>query len=243
MAEAIALDPNLKAAIDHAVANEHLIRVRTYAVISATESGLNYIVEKILGKYGRMDMVGPVYTAVKELSLNGAKANFKRILFEDEKIDPDNDEEYERGMELFRNYLNEDWVIEYGKKSRARKLYVDIFFDFNRERLIVEVMNNRPISRKEDRRIREKFRNAMRYDDIAQFYLEGGDSSEGAGMGIVLVTMLLKAQDIDPHLFTIRSDYREKTLARVEFPLSPDYTPMRKRYLTEFSPDQVMTVQ
>lgn len=71
----------------------------------------------------------------------------------------------------------------------------------------------------------------MRYDDIAQFYMEGGDSSEGAGMGIVLVTMMLKAQEIDPHLFTIRSDYREKTLARVEFPLSPDYQPNRQRLI------------
>ncbi|HNE20471.1 MAG TPA: hypothetical protein PKM44_08795, partial [Turneriella sp.] len=182
------------------------------------------------------------YTSVKELSLNGAKANFKRILFEDEKLDSDNDEQYEHGMELFKKYLNENWVLEYGKKSRERKLYVDIFFDFNRDRLILEVMNNRPISPKEDKRIREKFHTAMRYDDIAQFYMEGGDSSEGAGMGIVLVTMMLKAQDIDPHLFTIRSDYREKTLARVEFPLSSDYQPNRQRFITESNAELVLSV-
>lgn len=242
MRESAPIDPRLKSAIDHAIANEHLIRIRAYAVISATEAGLSYIVEQILTKYNRPDMVGPVYTSVKELSLNGAKANFKRILFEDENLDSDNDEQYEYGMELFKKYLNENWVLEYGKKSRERKLYVDIFFDFNRDRLILEVMNNRPISPKEDKRIREKFHTAMRYDDIAQFYMEGGDSSEGAGMGIVLVTMMLKAQDIDPHLFTIRSDYREKTLARVEFPLSPDYQPQRQRFITESNAEPVLSV-
>jgi hypothetical protein len=242
MRESAPIDPRLKAAIDKAIANEHLVRVRAYAVISATEAGLSYIVEQILAKYGRTDMIGPVYTSAKELALNGAKANFKRILFEDEKLDPDNDEEYERGMELFKKYLNENWVLEYGKKSRERNLYVDIFFDFNRDRLILEVLNNRPISPKEDKRIREKFHTAMRYDDIAQFYMEGGDSSEGAGMGIVLVTMLLKAQDIDPHLFTIRSDYREKTLARVEFPLSSDYQPSRQRFITESNAELVLSV-
>jgi hypothetical protein len=242
MRESAPIDPRLKSAIDHAIANEHLIRIRAYAVISATEAGLSYIVEQILTKYNRPDMVGPVYTSVKELSLNGAKANFKRILFEDQNLDTDNDEQYEYGMELFKKYLNENWVLEYGKKSRERKLYVDIFFDFNRDRLILEVMNNRPISPKEDKRIREKFHTAMRYDDIAQFYMEGGDSSEGAGMGIVLVTMMLKAQDIDPHLFTIRSDYREKTLARVEFPLSPDYQPQRQRFITESNAEPVLSV-
>lgn len=242
MRESAPIDPRLKSAIDHAIANEHLIRIRAYAVISATEAGLSYIVEQILTKYNRPDMVGPVYTSVKELSLNGAKANFKRILFEDQNLDTENDEQYEYGMELFKKYLNENWVLEYGKKSRERKLYVDIFFDFNRDRLILEVMNNRPISPKEDKRIREKFHTAMRYDDIAQFYMEGGDSSEGAGMGIVLVTMMLKAQDIDPHLFTIRSDYREKTLARVEFPLSPDYQPQRQRFITESNAEPVLSV-
>ena len=242
MREAPPVDPKLKAAIDAAIAKEHLVRIRAYAVISATESGLSYIVESVLRKYGREDMIGPVYTSVKELSLNGAKANFKRILFEDENLNTEDDVEYDKGMELFKHNLNENWVLEYGKKSKERKLYVDIFFDFNAERLIVEVLNNRPISQKEDKRIREKFHTAMRYDDIAQFYMEGGDSSEGAGMGIVLVTMMLKAQQIDPHLFTIRSDYREKTLARVEFPLSADYQPQRQRFITDSNAELVLSV-
>ncbi len=242
MREGIKIPEKLKTAVDHAIEHENLIRIRAYAVISATETGLSYIVEQILGKYHREDMLGPVYTSVKELSLNGAKANFKRILFDDEKIDGDNDSEYEKGMLLFKERLNENWVLEYGKKARERSLFVDIFFDFNPQRLILEVVNNRPISRKEDVRIREKFLTAMRYDDIAQFYMEGGDSSEGAGMGIVLVTMMLKAQDIDPHLFTIRSDYREKTLARVEFPLAHDYRPQRERFITDSTPELVLSV-
>jgi hypothetical protein len=129
MREAPPIDPKLKAAIDSAIEQEHLVRIRAYAVISATEAGLSYIVESILKRYNREDMLGPVYTSVKELSLNGAKANFKRILFEDEKINTEDDSEYERGMELFKNQLNEHMVLEYGKKSKERKLYVDIFFD------------------------------------------------------------------------------------------------------------------
>lgn len=94
----------------------------------------------------------------------------------------------------------------------------------------MEAINNRPLSTKEDERIRQKFKKSMGYDNIAEFYMEGGDSSEGAGMGIVLVTMMLKAQGMDPHLFTIRSNYKDSTIAKVEFPFSEMYVPSRMRY-------------
>lgn len=242
MRETLQMSDSFKVAVDKAIQSGHVIRIRAYAVITATEAGLNYIVESILKKFNREDMLGPVYTSVKELSLNGAKANFKCILFEDENIQSDDDTEYERGIKLFKERLSESWVLESGKKARERKMHVDIYFDFDTDRLLVEVVNNRPISQKEDKRIREKFLAARQYDDIAQFYLEGGDSSEGAGMGIVLVTMMLKAQGIDPHLFTIRSDYREKTLARVEFPISPDYRPQREKFIVGASAEPVLSV-
>ncbi len=215
--------------VEAAIARNKPIKIRAFAVLPVTEKGLNFIAEKILEKFGREDLLGPVYTSVKELAINGAKANIKHILFDEKNISMDDDAEYERGMAEFKQNMNENWVFSYALKARERNLFVDIIFDYNADRLIVEVINNRPISPKEDVRIRAKFAKSMEYDDIAQFYLEGGDASEGAGMGIVLVTMMLKAQGIDPHLFTIRSNYRDSTIAKVEFPLHENYLPERLR--------------
>lgn len=206
------------------------IRLRAFAVLSETEQLLSFIVENILKKYNAEDYISSTYTAVKELAMNGAKANIKSVLFGESQIDMDNELEYAQGMSVFKENLSEDWVLEYAHKARLQNLYVDIIFDYNSDRMIVEVINNRAISKKEDLRIRQKFQNAMQYDDIAQFYMDGGDSSEGAGMGIVLVTMVLKAQGIDPHLFTIRSNYRDATVAKVEIPLSEDHIPSRQIY-------------
>ncbi|MCS6984845.1 MAG: hypothetical protein NZM25_06960 [Leptospiraceae bacterium] len=215
--------------LEKAIEQLRPIKIRAYAILPATEEALNFITSTILNKYNRPDLQGPVYTAVKELAINGAKANIKHILFWELGLNMDDDQEYEKGMAVFKENLSESWVLEYALKARDKKLYVDIVFDYNPDRLIVEVINNRPISPKEDVRIRAKFAKSMKYDDIAQFFLEGGDSSEGAGMGIVLVTMLLKAQGIDPHLFTIRSNYRDSTIAKVEFPLHDKYIPERLR--------------
>lgn len=216
--------------IDSAIQQGKQIRIHAYGIISATEKVLSYISEKLLDHYGRPDLLAPVYTSVKELALNGAKANIKHILFEELSIDMDNEAEYEKGMKIFKENLNEQWVFQYALKARESKHYVDIIFNHNPDRVVIEVLNNRPISGKENERIRSKFRKAMGYDDIAQFYMEGGDGSEGAGMGIVLVTMMLKAQGIDPHLFTIRSNQRDLTVAKVEIPLHESYSTSRERF-------------
>lgn len=223
------MEAEIKKHIELAISENKPIKIRAYAVLPATEEVLNFITEQILKKFQRTDLQGPVYTAVKELALNGAKANIKHVLFWELGLNMDDDKQYEEGMGVFKKNLNEAWVLEYAMKARDKNLYVDIVFDYDANRLIVEVINNRPISPKEDVRIRAKFAKSMQYDDIAQFFLEGGDTSEGAGMGIVLVTMLLKAQGIDPHLFTIRSNYKDTTIAKVEFPLNPNYVPERLR--------------
>ena len=224
------VDPSFQEEINKAIEKEIPIKIRLYALLDSTEANLNYVIEKILQKYQREDLIGPVYTSVKELALNGCKANVKRVLFKELGLNMDDDEEYEKGMEVFKKNLSEEWIFEYAKKAKEEGLHVDVYFDYNPYRLIVEVENNRPIGPKEDRRIREKFKKAMQYDDIAQFFLEAGDQTEGAGMGITLVTMLLKAQGMDPHLFTIRSDFKSKTVAKVEFPLHPEYKTSRERY-------------
>jgi len=220
----------LQAEIDRAIAADKPIKIRAYAILPVTEEGMNYIAENVLLKYNREDLLAPVYTAVKELAINGAKANIKKILFQEKRISMDDEEEYEQGMKMFRDQLSEDWIFDYAFRARKEDLYVDILYDFNPHRLIIEVVNNRAITEREDSRIRQKFQKAMQYDDIAQFYMDGGDESEGAGMGIVLVTMLLRAQGVDPHLFTIRSNYVDSTVAKIEFPISKHYRTSRERF-------------
>ncbi len=224
------MKPQVQQAILTAIGEGRQIRVRAYGIISSTEATIAFITEEILKHYQREDLLPPAYTAVKELALNGAKANIKTVLFNELAIGMDSNADYDRGMEIFRKNLNEEWVLDYARKSKAIDLFVDIVFDHNYDRLIVEVVNNRPISQRENERIRAKFKKAMAYDDIAQFYMEGGDGSEGAGMGIVLVTMLLKAQGIDPHLFTIRSNYVDTTVSRVELPLHGEYKTTRDKF-------------
>lgn len=205
--------------IDEAIKKEYPIKLRAYSMLHAAQEGLRLISKKILAKYGKSDLIEIVYTSIKELALNASKANIKSLLFQEENIDMDNEHHYKKGMDLFKKKLNEKWVRSYARKCKADNIYVDVLFDYNKDRLITEVINNRPLSKKENDRIRTKFKNSRKYDSLARFYSDTHDDMEGgAGLGIVMVTTMLKAKGIDPQLFTIRSNFRNSTISKIEFP-------------------------
>jgi len=58
-----------------------------------------------------------------------------------------------------------------------------------------------------------------------------GDSTEGAGMGIAMVQILMRQAGFDAHNFTICSDLvKNTTTARIIVPLAPDYRTPRQRF-------------
>lgn len=218
------LPDKIEALIQHAVAENKLIKVIAYTVIPMTETGLRRISEVVLDKYNKLEILPAVVMILKELALNAAKANFKRILFQSKNLDLENLDDYEIGMKEFKELLSEDWAVEYGKKSKKINLHVEIKFNYNEQRLLLQVINNFPLSQTEEARVREKLKMAMRYEDIGQFFMECGDETEGAGLGLVLIMTALKSFDIDPHAFTIFTNKKNQTVARIEFPLQPGYT-------------------
>ena len=84
-------------------------------------------------------------------------------------------------------------------------------------------MNNSALTKREDERISAKFREGLKYDNIGELYMDMQDNQEGAGMGIALILMMLKSEGVDPHFFTIYSDYQNKTIAKITFPMTQNF--------------------
>ncbi|MCX7632048.1 MAG: hypothetical protein N2Z22_01805 [Turneriella sp.] len=216
--------------VDSAIEKNQAIKVRAYALLPDTERDINLILMRLLNKYNKLDMLATLYTCVKELAVNGAKANIKRILFDEAGIDLESETDYQRGLEIFRSKLTDKFINEYAQKAKDRGLYVDIKFEYDDHKLVVEVINNSALTKKEDARIREKFRDGLKYDNIGELYMQNQDNQEGAGMGIALILMMLKSENIDPHFFTIYSDYQTKTSAKIIFPMSPEFQNPREEF-------------
>ncbi|AVQ12019.1 Uncharacterized protein XB16_1689 [Leptospira santarosai] len=214
--------------------------IRTRSQITLQSSRMNSrlehyvlkIITEILTKVGQTRYIEMLYTITKEMSINGVKANQKRVFFEDEGLDIRNPKHYEKGIAAFKAKFSEKMVDEYGKRCLARGISVKLNITYTNEGLVVEVTNNTPVIQEEEERMREKMRKAMSYNDIAEFYMDNMDNTEGAGLGIALIMILLKSENIDPHLFRIITGEHETT-SRVEIPFLENYISTRSKELKE----------
>ncbi|EMF81299.1 hypothetical protein LEP1GSC188_4995 [Leptospira weilii serovar Topaz str. LT2116] len=214
--------------------------IRTRSQITLQSSRMNSklehyvlkIITEILTKVGQTRYIEMLYTITKEMSINGVKANQKRVFFEDEGLDIRNPEHYEKGITAFKAKFSEKMVDEYGKRCLARGISIKLNIIYTNEGLVVEVTNNTPVIQEEEERMREKMKKAMSYNDIAEFYMDNMDNTEGAGLGIALIMILLKSENIDPHLFRIITGEHETT-SRVEIPFSKNYISTRSKELKE----------
>ncbi|XDD48814.1 histidine kinase [Leptospira sp. WS92.C1] len=208
------------------------ITVQSSRMNSKLEKYVLRIITEILAKVGQTRYIEMLYTITKEMSINGVKANQKRVFFEDEGLDIRNAADYEKGISAFKAKFSEKMADEYGKRCLARGISVKLNITYTNEGVVVEVINNTPVIEEEQERMREKMRKAMGYNDIAEFYMDNMDNTEGAGLGIALIMILLKSENIDPHLFRIMT-HEHQTVARVEIPFSENYISIRSKELKE----------
>jgi len=181
------------------------IEVSFYYPSKAIVQYLNAIIAKILFHFDIVFLLDTVATILQEIVVNAAKANAKRVYFKKLNLNIADSENYKQGIKNFKedmvgqlNILEEDL-----KNSEYR-----IVFSLKKEKNIlnIKVVNNTSILPEELNRINIRKEKAKFYNDFTDAYEEVYDDTEGAGLGIVLTTLLLKNSGIDPDLFIISTD-------------------------------------
>ncbi|MBN1531024.1 MAG: hypothetical protein JXA20_00025 [Spirochaetes bacterium] len=201
-----------------ALKNKQDIVFVTYSAIEDTEEKIKFVLGKVLEQHNKEDIFTPVLSCIKELIANATKANAKKILIEEGKIqNPDDPVEVVRQI---RSILNEDALLEYGIKAKTHGLSTRIYVKMIGNNLIIEVINNLPLSDKEYRKITERIERSSKYDNIAEFFMENPDpEAEGMGLGLSMVVVLLKNINISYKNFMVTTDRRKKTFAKLLIPL------------------------
>lgn len=190
-----------------------------YLLTQEIEQKLNNFITGFFTSHNQSENAAVVFTCLKELMNNAAKANIKRVLFTKNGIDINNEEAYLKAMIGFKELLITNNYHVYEVDLRQKNYWIQVKLSYTDHHLFITVENNVVATPIEDRRLREKLKKAMSYTDIAQFYMEQGDEMEGAGMGIALIIMLLKGLHVNPELFTIDYDAAGKTIAKMEVPI------------------------
>ena len=208
--------------------------LKTYLLRDDGEEKLRYVLYYIMERLGQSELIGPIHAAVRELVQNAAKANLKRVLFDELGLNPLVEEDYEEGIREFRKYLVKKQLTKYRPRVLERGLYFTIAIEYTENVFVISVRNRFPLLPVEEVRIRDKFTHAQSLDNLYDFYMKFGDMTEGAGMGIAMVEILMGQGGVDRHNFTIFTDPLTKHVtARILIPLNDSYVSTRQQFQAE----------
>lgn len=218
----------MKSEIREMVKNDQIISLVTYVLSDYGESLLNTTAQTVLDKYDRKDLMEIVYTSAKELVINATKANLKRLIFNQHNIDIENDEDYAKGVALLKGQLTEQNLAAQKEALKENNLKVTATMYYGEKYFNIKVKNNFPLLPAEEKRIREKFQKAQSFSSLLDYYMHYGDDTEGTGLGLTMVGILLDESNIDKHNFTLSTNVFNETAAKLEIPLRDDYISKRQ---------------
>lgn len=228
-------ESELKEIVTKAIQNNTILTLKTYLLSDYGEMILKIITSTILEHYNRIDLMEICYSSAKELMINATKANLKRVMFKDMGLNISNLDDYDKGMSTFKSNLREDKIGTYRPMFKKFDLPVIATFYYTKDVLNIKIKNAFPLLPIEEKRIRDKFKKAISFSNLIDFFMEYGDSTEGAGMGITMVGILLDQSGIDKHSFSLYSSEKyQETVAKIEIPLSKDYISKREKFQKDF---------
>jgi putative nucleotidyltransferase with HDIG domain len=154
---------------------------------------------------------------VQELAVNAKKANTKRVYFEERGLDLGKPEEYKLGMSAFKETTLNN-IAHYLQLQKEKGYYIKIIFQIKQNVINIEIRNNVAITRTELIRIHDKMARSRQYGSLEDAFSQVLDSSEGAGLGLVIMALMLKKMGLNEDCFSITPVGKE-TIARITIPL------------------------
>jgi len=158
-----------------------------------------------------------VVYCVQELTVNAKKANTKRVYFMERGLDLSNTDDYKQGMIDFKeNTLGN--IAHYLQLQKEKGLYIRLILQIKNNIIFIEVRNNVAVTKTELIRIHDKLARSRQYSNLEDALAQVLDDSEGAGLGLVIMVLMLKKMGLDEDCFDILGTEKE-TIARITIPL------------------------
>lgn len=142
-----------------------------------------------------------------EIAGNAHKANAKRLFFRLHDYDIHDADSYERGMAHFKQAVSEN-LPYYNRVLAEEGSFVGFRFHLKEGTLKLQVINSADILPFELERVRNKLEIAKRYSTLTDAYTVAEDFSEGAGLGIVMIHIMLRAIGFNTFSFTVEPEGR-----------------------------------
>lgn len=211
--------PKVKAEqIKKAIRSSVPISIKTYTLPHETEVYLEEILSLFLREFGQDHLKDRLAYCMRELAVNAKKANTKRIYFKEKGLSLNSPKEYEVGMKTFKEDTLSN-IKHFLEKQKEAGLYIKIVFQVKQQTFHLSIRNNTEISRKEQMRVYDRIARSRAFETMEEALSTVIDDSEGAGLGIVILVLMLKKIGLDEESFDIDVENGE-TVARITLPFS-----------------------
>jgi len=194
------------------------LSVKTYTLPHETEMYLEDILAIFLKEVGQDKIKDPLAYCLRELAVNAKKANTKRVYFEEKNLDILNELQYMEGMRAFKQDTLDN-INHYLEKQKIAGLYIKVIFHNSGSVLKISVCNNAEITKREQIRVFDRIARSRAFDSLEEALTTVLDDSEGAGLGIVILILMLKKIGLDEDSFDIDVTDGE-TVARITIPMA-----------------------
>ncbi|MCL1812638.1 MAG: hypothetical protein FWG29_03860 [Treponema sp.] len=213
--------------VKQAITKEIPLVMTTYTLPRKVEQYIEQVIATFLDYAKQSRLKDILIYCIQELAVNAKKANTKRVYFIEQGLDLNDADDYKRGMSSFKDVTlnNIDYYLEL---QRRHGLYIRLILQLKDNSIAMEVRNNATFNEAEYERIRKQLLNANKYEDMEEAVmqmLDGSeedmlqmvDDSEGAGLGLVMLVVMLKKLGLGINAFDILKD-GEETIARITIP-------------------------
>lgn len=152
---------------------------------------LSKVLRVFLEEIKQDDLFVHLEYAVNEISMNASKANSKRLYFRKKGLDVHNPSDYEEGMKDFKESVFKDFS-NLEQEHIDNRCFVNVQFKSDGKKITINVINNSPITDIEFQCISHRLKMAHKFDNLQQVLDYGFDTSEGGGIGLIMIVLMLR---------------------------------------------------
>ncbi len=194
------------------------LSITTYTLPHEMEVYMGSVLSTFLEELNQAQMIEYLTYCLNELITNAKKANTKRIYFKEKHLDINNPEEYEEGMKTCKqDTLNN--IRYYLSLQKKAGLYVKLILQTRNNKIKVEIRNNSELTKSEYVRMHDKLNRAQQYTSVDQALTQVLDDTEGAGLGLIIMILMLEKIGLTEENFQILCENGE-TITRIILPLN-----------------------
>ena len=200
-----------------AIQSEIPLTITTYTLPHEMEEFMGMVLTAFLQELNQMHLCEYLKYCLSELVTNSKKANTKRIYFRERQLNIYDINDYREGMRTFKDdTLNN--IQHYLQLQKQAGLYVKLLLQTRNNKIKIEVRNNCELTATEYKRMHDKLNRAQQYTSVEQALTHILDDSEGAGLGLVIMILMLEKVGLTEENFQILSE-RGETITRIILPI------------------------